>query len=370
MDSKKTGGGSVIFQSLKPLNATVLIGLSLNLEITLEGKLPEDAQEHVARYGKNLVKAVDHIPATPGTPAIFRVTTLDGNEFTIPCDGQSEMAAGSSVNVAFVLRALGISDVGIIGAVGEGSGASSLIPALEPTISSMLLYKSEGTSRTITVRDPSGGGSTLLCAKKPYHLGPKVLDQLAGATPNVLVLTGVKPMDMVAARSLYKSSAKVRAIMPHASLLRDDAGCVVFKKELLPKTDLLQLNAEEAQLLLGDQTPFEPESIRRISELGPQMVIVTMGANGAVLMEKDGEPEIVKAFPSDKVVDTSGIGDTHFATFINYRWLRQPQLSLVHCLTMAGWIASRKVAQIGPWAGIPSKEDREVMIANILAKEK
>ena len=39
MDSKKTGGGSVIFQSLKPLNATVLIGLSLNLEDYLGGKL-------------------------------------------------------------------------------------------------------------------------------------------------------------------------------------------------------------------------------------------------------------------------------------------------------------------------------------------
>lgn len=366
MDGKKARG-NVIFQSLKPLNPTVLIGLSLNLEITLEGVLPEEAQEHVVMYGKNLVKAVDHIPAAPGTPATFRVTTLDGNEFNIPCDGQSEMAAGSSVNVAFVLHALGISDVGIIGAVGEGSGASSLIPALEPTIPSLLLYKGDGTSRTITIRDSSGGGSTLLCAKKGYHFGAKVLEQISSATPNVLVLTGVKPMDMEAVKALYKSEAKVRAIMPHASLLRDKEACDAFRA-LLGKTDLLQLNAEEAQLLLSDQTPFEPGSIKRISELGSQMVIVTTGADGAVLMEKGGDPIVVSAYPAEKVADTSGVGDTHFATFIYYHWLRQPQLSLVDCLKMAGWVASCKVAKVGPWAGIPSKEERETMITNLLNK--
>ncbi|MFF0319158.1 ribokinase [Nonomuraea angiospora] len=76
--------------------------------------------------------------------------------------------------------------------------------------------------------------------------------------------------------------------------------------ELLALCDPLVVNEHEAALLLG--APGEPErQARELLALGPRSVVITLGADGAVVAE-DG---VVQAVPSPRVaaVDTTGAGD-------------------------------------------------------------
>ncbi|MGW6501739.1 ribokinase [Nonomuraea angiospora] len=76
--------------------------------------------------------------------------------------------------------------------------------------------------------------------------------------------------------------------------------------ELLALCDPLVVNEHEAALLLG--APGEPErQAKELLALGPRSVVITLGADGAVVAE-DGD---VQAVPSPRVaaVDTTGAGD-------------------------------------------------------------
>lgn len=75
---------------------------------------------------------------------------------------------------------------------------------------------------------------------------------------------------------------------------------------LFPLTDVAILNAGEARDLGGRPEPIE--SATAIHEGGVPTVIVTLGADGAVLIDRDGR----RGFPAPKVtaVDTVGAGDT------------------------------------------------------------
>ncbi|MBE1592082.1 ribokinase [Nonomuraea angiospora] len=81
---------------------------------------------------------------------------------------------------------------------------------------------------------------------------------------------------------------------------------VAVPDELLALCDPLVVNEHEAALLLG--APGEPErQARELLARGPRSVVITLGADGAVVAE-DG---VVQAVPSPRVaaVDTTGAGD-------------------------------------------------------------
>lgn len=81
---------------------------------------------------------------------------------------------------------------------------------------------------------------------------------------------------------------------------------VAVPDELLALCDPLVVNEHEAALLLG--APGEPErQARELLARGPRSVVITLGADGAVVAE-DG---VVRAVPSPRVaaVDTTGAGD-------------------------------------------------------------
>ncbi len=75
---------------------------------------------------------------------------------------------------------------------------------------------------------------------------------------------------------------------------------------LLRLSDPLVVNEHEAAFLLGDETSSD-EAARRLLELGPASVVVTLGAEGAVLAA-EGTTQRFPA-PEVEVADTTGAGD-------------------------------------------------------------
>ena len=79
-----------------------------------------------------------------------------------------------------------------------------------------------------------------------------------------------------------------------------------FLKNILKKTDVLILNKDEAQMLVGNGN--ERELCQRLLEQGPRIVAVTDGARGSFVMD---EKEAYWVLPAKdlKIVETTGAGD-------------------------------------------------------------
>lgn len=90
-------------------------------------------------------------------------------------------------------------------------------------------------------------------------------------------------------------------------------------ERVLHRADLLLVNDEEARLLGG--TDDLAAAARNVLALGPQMVIVKQGGQGATLHTRVGQKMRsfqVPAFPVRKVVDTTGAGDSYAGALTAY----------------------------------------------------
>lgn len=77
--------------------------------------------------------------------------------------------------------------------------------------------------------------------------------------------------------------------------------------KVLSRVDGLVLNYDEAELLTGKSNPVTAG--RDILRMGPRFVVVKKGEHGALLIHKDGLAA-VPAYPTERVVDPTGCGDT------------------------------------------------------------
>ncbi len=85
-----------------------------------------------------------------------------------------------------------------------------------------------------------------------------------------------------------------------------------FLAKLLRNTDLLILNKEESELIVGKGDI--PGLIRRLMETGPEQVIVTHGKKGAYTIK---ENYLYRAWPNEvHVKETTGAGDAFASTYL------------------------------------------------------
>ena len=85
--------------------------------------------------------------------------------------------------------------------------------------------------------------------------------------------------------------------------------------ELLPKVSAVCINFEEA-LQLADTTSGA-KAVRKILDLGVKTLIMKRGEHGATLATKDGQFS-VPSFPTDRVVDPTGAGDSFAGGMLGY----------------------------------------------------
>jgi len=85
--------------------------------------------------------------------------------------------------------------------------------------------------------------------------------------------------------------------------------------ELLPKVDAVCINFEEA-LQLADTTSGA-KAIRKVLDLGAKTLILKRGEHGATLATRDGQFS-VPSFPTDRVVDPTGAGDSFAGGTLGY----------------------------------------------------
>lgn len=88
-------------------------------------------------------------------------------------------------------------------------------------------------------------------------------------------------------------------------------------RNILKKTSVLVFNKEEAQTLLKDNTENIYNLIFKVSRLGPKIVVITDGHNGAHCYNSD-EETVYSAKPGHvKIVETTGAGDAFASGFLS-----------------------------------------------------
>jgi ribokinase len=201
----------------------------------------------------------------------------------------------------------------------------------------------------ITV-DPSGDNSIVVSPGANGRLTPddvRAASGLFGAARVVSTLLEI-PLDTVAevARSLADGARLVLNPSPPAPL----------PAEVLAVCDPLIVNEHEARVILdagGTEPGADPEDwAKGLLALGPRSVVVTLGAEGALVADAAGSERV----PSVKVaaVDTTGAGDAFTAALA---WRLGAGASLAEAAAYAARVGAAAVTKEGAQASYPTADE-------------
>ena len=126
---------------------------------------------------------------------------------------------------------------------------------------------------------------------------------------------------------------------------------------MVPAADVVIVNAVEAEALAGCADPAEAAS--RLSRDGAASVVVTLGAGGAMYLDRDAKRIERVAAPAVTAVDTSGAGDV-FAGVLSGCLARG--LSLSDAVAAGVRAAAIAVTRRGTLAACPSRSEITALI--------
>ena len=128
--------------------------------------------------------------------------------------------------------------------------------------------------------------------------------------------------------------------------------------KMLGYATITKPSLDDAVRLFGrDQSP--EDYVQRFHEMGPEIVVFTMGGEG-VLLSDGGSMTHIAARPI-KVVDATGAGDSFWAGVLVALLDGNP---LQRCVRFARVIVERKLTTVGP---LPDNLDRPALYAKLEA---
>jgi 1-phosphofructokinase family hexose kinase len=256
----------------------------------------------------------------PAWDVICRADSVDWGQHVRV--SQTAIPAGKALNVSRALAWLGQTSIAA-GLWGQSDwpAAEASLAAFRGRIDCRMTLAPGQTRQNITVIDTRGRREMHLRAACP--LASKAsLAQLAGdlksmVTPaSRVVFSGSMPEGglledcLAMIRNLCRSGARVAA---------DSSGPALSRAVELGGLALIKPNLEELCQLLGRTIPNDPSAIREAARTfcdRTQMILVSRGADGAMVITKDRAFACRARVPQDKVVNTVGCGDYLLAGFL------------------------------------------------------
>ncbi|HKJ11384.1 MAG TPA: ribokinase [Ornithinimicrobium sp.] len=227
--------------------------------------------------------------------------TLGGSELvTAPGGKSSNQAAAAAV--------LG-SSVRLVGAVGDDSHGSFLLQQARDAgvdTSGVIQDEEHATGSAMIVVDAAGENTIIVSpgANGGHQAETARQTDLEGAAVLCLCLeVPLAAVEAVAEQARSSGTQVILNLSPYTSV----------SDSLLQATDVLLVNQSEAELLLDAEVDGDwSAALERLVDLGVERTVVTLGADGAVVLDGTAEaPEQVVAIDSPAVdaVDTTGCGD-------------------------------------------------------------
>jgi ribokinase len=266
-----------------------------------------------------------------------------------------EFPGGVSANFCCAASRLGMR-AALIAVVGDDRYGELALESLDQ----------DGVATDLVVVRP--GGQTFFCVVMLDDSGEKALtlvvtdciapmpddidpDSLGEARLVHLIANDVEMTTWVAREAKARGTLVSLDVEPTTTI---NASPVAFR-ELLSQVDLAFPNAAGLRSLLdGD----ELSGAREILRLGPKVVVVTMGAQGCLIVTED-EMIRLPAF-SVPVADTTGAGDCFNGAFVA-GYLRGWDLR--RCGTVASAAAAISVTKVGSRSALPTLDQIEHFLA-------
>lgn len=272
----------------------------------------------------------------------------------LPRSGETVLAhrshmnlGGKGANQAVIMRRAGLA-VRLLAAIGRDPEAAMIAgmladEGLDPA--SLASVDSRSDQSIVTVA-ASGENTIVSTADAARAITPATaIAALAQATPgDLLVMQGNLRFETTLAACREARTRELKIVVNPAP--------VTFScQELWPLVDLAIVNAVEAAELGGAADPTE--AARNIRSWGAIRVAVTLGAEGALLADGNGELRV--AAPRVQAVDSTGAGDVFSA-------IAAAVVAATGALDQRGIAAAVEAASIsvtrrGALAGFPSRDE-------------
>ncbi|MFF8960239.1 ribokinase [Streptomyces sp. NPDC014894] len=157
----------------------------------------------------------------------------------------------------------------------------------------------------ITV-DPSGDNSIVVSPGANARLTP---DDVRAAAP---LFRAARVVSVQLEIPLETVAETVRSLAPGSRLVLNPSPPAALPAAVLAACDPLVVNEHEARFLLGGEAGDGPRAwARALLALGPRSVVITLGADGALVA--DGRTAAETPSPRVEAVDTTGAGDAFTA---------------------------------------------------------
>jgi ribokinase len=208
---------------------------------------------------------------------------------------QAVAAARAGAETAFV---------GCVGSDGYGAGLRASLAEAGVDVSALATDEAAPTGAAFISVTPEGENAIVVSAGANARLDPSAVDAgarlLDGAA--VLALQLEVPLEAVGhAAELARSRG--------AQVVLTAAPAVAAAGKLLRLADLTVVNVGEAAALAGAERREPSEAASALRALGAAAVVVTLGGDGALLVDADGRERRLPAFRAGDVVDTTAAGD-------------------------------------------------------------
>ncbi len=293
----------------------------------------------IGSLNMDFVLEVDHIP-------VVGETVLSKSLQFVP--------GGKGANQAFCAGKLG-GKVSMLGAVGKDQHGDALLRGLSGAgvnISPIRQLSGKNTGVALIGVNAQGNNSIIISQGANLEVTPRAIDEnIALLTESDIVVFQLEiPLETV----LY--GAKKAKELGKTVILDPAPAVENLPKELFSCLDIIKPNEIELGTLLGDPNAKESlsDSCRRLKELGVKNVIVTLGEEGAFLLEESGGETRFPAVSFGPAVDTTAAGDSFTAALalgLSQGMNLKESVSL--SIRVGGMVVTRKGAQ----TSIPSREE-------------
>ena len=232
---------------------------------------------------------------------------------------------------------------GVIGDDHFGTMIKSSLDDEKINTSGILVRNGFESQFAFIVAEPSVGRRTIFWQRPTGpSLTPEEIDYRLVRNAKVIHTDGIFTEASLAACKVAKD-AGVQVIVDAGSLREG-------MLELARLSDYFLASETFAKALVGEYKPLE--ACRKMAELGPKVVCVTLGSKGYIALDRG---KIIER-PAYQVeaVDTTGCGDVFHAGFI-YGLLEKWNVD--KCFDFAAWVGAMVSLRLGGRAGIPTLAD-------------
>ncbi len=254
---------------------------------------------------------------------------------------RTDLPGGKGANQAVASARLGreVAIVGRVGADAAGGGLRDGLLAEGVDIAYLREDPDASSGVALIAVAPDGENTIIVSPGANGRVGPDDVDAAAGLLADAAVTLVQLEIPGDAVRAAVRAAG--------GTLVLNPAPARPLDADVLAEVDVLVPNRGELELLGG---PGDPATVAR-SLSGPRAVVVTLGADGVLVVEGD-RAEHVPALAVE-VVDTTGAGDTFCGALAD---ALARDATLVEAARWGVAAAALSVTRTGAQDGMPTAE--------------